>query len=133
MLTHQNSFEEPPYPLDAQITAMETESWWHEWSGRCIYKGEWRDQVLTSLIALKALTYRPTGAVIAAATTSLPEEIGGERNWDYRYCWIRDGVLVLHALNLGGYREEQDQFSEWFLRAVAGPSRAGQHHVRDRR
>jgi GH15 family glucan-1,4-alpha-glucosidase len=125
VMTYQNSFEEPPYPIDAQITAAETESWWQGWSGQCTYTGEWRDQVLTSLLALKALTYKPTGAVIAAPTTSLPEEIGGERNWDYRYCWIRDGVLVLHALNLGGYREEQDQFVEWFLRAVAGPPEQG--------
>ncbi len=120
-MSYQNSFEDPPYPIDAYIAMKETESWWREWSGRCTYQGEYREQVQRSLITLKAVTYAPTGAVLAAVTTSLPEEIGGSRNWDYRYCWIRDASLVLHAFNVGGYNEEQEAFNEWLLRAVAGP------------
>jgi GH15 family glucan-1,4-alpha-glucosidase len=117
----RNSFEEPPDAPDAGAALAETEAFWQEWTGACAYQGEWRDQVLTSLIALKAMTYKPTGAVVAAVTTSLPEQIGGERNWDYRYCWIRDSALLLHALNLGGYTQEQEEFTEWLLRSVAGP------------
>jgi GH15 family glucan-1,4-alpha-glucosidase len=124
-LTWQSSFQDPPPALDALTALAETESWWREWSGRCLYDGEWRDEVLTSFIALKALTYRPTGAVLAAPTTSLPEEIGGERNWDYRFCWIRDASLVMHAMEIGGYTEEQNQFTEWILRAIAGPPEQG--------
>ena len=124
-LAWQSSFEDEPLPLDALMALAHTESWWREWSGRCEYQGEWRELVLTSLITLKALTYRPTGAVVAAPTTSLPEEIGGERNWDYRYCWIRDTALVMHALEIGGYVEEQDQYTEWLLRAISGPPEQG--------
>jgi GH15 family glucan-1,4-alpha-glucosidase len=121
----RNSFEEAPDARDAEAALAETEAFWQEWTGSCTYQGEWRDQVLTSLIALKAMTYKPTGAVVAAVTTSLPEEVGGERNWDYRYCWIRDASLLLHALNLGGYKQEQEEFTEWLLRSIAGPPEQG--------
>jgi len=125
VMTWRNSFEDPPEPHDPIAALAETEAWWREWTERCTYQGEWRDQVVTSLIALKAMTYKPTGAVVAAVTASLPEEIGGERNWDYRYCWIRDSSLLLHALNLGGYMHEQEEFNEWVLRVIAGPPGQG--------
>ncbi|MGH2585435.1 MAG: glycoside hydrolase family 15 protein, partial [Dehalococcoidia bacterium] len=110
----------PPEPLDG-IAALEvTEAWWREWSGRCTYNGPWREAVVRSLITLKALTYQPTGGIVAAPTTSLPEALGGVRNWDYRYCWLRDSALTLKALMLGGYTEEALAFREWLLRATAG-------------
>ena len=96
-LTWHLSYEETPPVEDADSALARTEAWWREWSGRCTYEGAYRDEVLTSLIALKAMTSETTGAVIAAPTTSLPEEIGGERNWDYRYCWLRDSVLALRS------------------------------------
>jgi GH15 family glucan-1,4-alpha-glucosidase len=98
----------------------ETKAWWREWSERCRYKGEWRDTVLRSLITLKALTYAPTGGICAAATTSLPEQLAGVRNWDYRYCWLRDAAFALHAMMIGGYVDEARAWREWLLRAVAG-------------
>jgi GH15 family glucan-1,4-alpha-glucosidase len=97
-----------------------TARWWQEWSGRCRYEGKWRDAVLRSLITLKALTYAPTGGLVAAPTTSLPERLGGVRNWDYRYCWLRDSTFALYALMIGGYVEEARAWREWLLRAVAG-------------
>jgi GH15 family glucan-1,4-alpha-glucosidase len=97
-----------------------TERWWSDWSQRCTYQGPWRAQVLRSLITLKALTYAPTGGIVAAPTTSLPEHIGGVRNWDYRYCWLRDATLSLYALLLAGYVDEAKAWREWLLRAVAG-------------
>jgi GH15 family glucan-1,4-alpha-glucosidase len=105
---------------EALKSLQETEAWWREWSGRCRYEGEWRDAVLRSLITLKALTNAPTGGICAAATTSLPEQLGGVRNWDYRYCWLRDAAFTLHALMIGGYVEEARAWREWLLRAVAG-------------
>jgi GH15 family glucan-1,4-alpha-glucosidase len=96
------------------------ESWWREWSGRCTYQGPHREVVLRSLITLKALTYSPTGAIVAALTTSLPEEIGGERNWDYRFCWLRDGSFTLAPLVQSGYMEEAVAWRDWLLRAIAG-------------
>jgi GH15 family glucan-1,4-alpha-glucosidase len=93
---------------------------WHNWSSRCRYKGRWRDSVSRSLITLKALTYKPTGGLVAAATTSLPEQPGGLRNWDYRYCWLRDATFTLNALLLAGYNEEATAWREWLLGAVAG-------------
>jgi GH15 family glucan-1,4-alpha-glucosidase len=98
----------------------ETETWWRDWSGRCTYEGDWREPVVRSLITLKALTYAPTGGLVAAATTSLPERLGGVRNWDYRYCWLRDATFALYALMTGGYVEEARAWREWLLRAVAG-------------
>jgi len=102
-----------------------TERWWREWSQRCRYEGEWREAVVRSLITLKALTYAPTGGLVAAATTSLPEKLGGVRNWDYRYCWLRDATFALYALMTGGYVDEARAWRAWLLRAIAGdPSQA---------
>lgn len=98
----------------------DTEAWWREWSDRCTYRGEWRDAVLRSLITLKALTYTPTGGIVAAATTSLPEHPGGVRNWDYRYCWLRDATFTLYALMDNGYTQEARAWREWLINAVAG-------------
>jgi GH15 family glucan-1,4-alpha-glucosidase len=110
---------------DADSALARTEAWWREWSSRCTYDGEYRDAVLTSLIALKAMTSEPTGAVIAAPTTSLPEDLGGIRNWDYRYCWLRDSVLTLEALLTGGYVDEALAFRDFLLRVATGdPSSA---------
>ncbi|HUP46223.1 MAG TPA: glycoside hydrolase family 15 protein [Thermoanaerobaculia bacterium] len=97
-----------------------TEEFWREWSGACTYDGPWRDSVMRSLITLKALTYAPTGGIVAAATTSLPEHIGGVRNWDYRYCWLRDATFSLYALTVGGYTGEALAWREWLVHAVAG-------------
>jgi len=107
-------------PRDPRKALDETEEYWREWSARCRYSGEWRPQVLRSLITLKALTYSPTGGIIAAPTTSLPEQIGGVRNWDYRYCWLRDATFTLHALLVSGYTDEAAAFRGWLLRAIAG-------------
>ena len=106
--------------IDASKALKNTAAQWHKWSARCRYKGRWRDSVLRSLITLKALTYKPTGGLVAAATTSLPERPGGVRNWDYRYCWLRDATFTLNALLLAGYDEEATAWREWLLRAVAG-------------
>ena len=112
--------QEAPLPLDSLAAANRTRRWWREWVAGCSYDGDWRDEVVRSLITLKALTYGPTGAVCAAATTSLPEDIGGVRNWDYRYSWLRDATLTLQALLLSGYRDEASAWSRWLRRAVAG-------------
>jgi GH15 family glucan-1,4-alpha-glucosidase len=109
-----------PRPLAARFVIEDTERYWRGWSDSCTYQGEWRDAVIRSLITLKALTYAPTGGIVAAATTSLPEQIGGERNWDYRYCWLRDATLTLLALMGAGYHEEAAEWRDWLLRAVAG-------------
>jgi GH15 family glucan-1,4-alpha-glucosidase len=107
-------------PIDAEESLRETESHWRAWSARCLYQGRWHDAVLRSLLTLKALTYRPTGGIVAAPTTSLPERIGGVRNWDYRFCWLRDSTFTLNALLLAGYVEEATAWQDWLLRAVAG-------------
>ena len=119
-LTWFPSHRAPPVaaPADAQLD--ETERWWTEWSSRCTYQGEWRDAVVRSLITLKALTYSPTGGMVAAPTTSLPEALGGVRNWDYRFSWTRDATFALYALMTGGYVEEARAWRAWLLRAVAG-------------
>ncbi len=114
------SHEPTPPIADAEEMITHTERWWQRWSNRCTYQGPWRDAVVRSLITLKALTYAPTGGIVAAATTSLPEQIGGVRNWDYRHCWLRDATFTLYALMIGGYTEEADAWREWLLRAVAG-------------
>jgi GH15 family glucan-1,4-alpha-glucosidase len=109
-----------PQPADPFEMVARTEAWWREWSGRCRYEGPYRDEVVRSLITLKALTYAPTGAIVAALTTSLPEEIGGVRNWDYRYCWLRDGAFTLAPLVRTGYLDEAVAWRDWLLRAIAG-------------
>lgn len=114
------SHEPPPSPIDPEETVRQTEQWWHEWSGRCTYVGPWKEAVLRSLITLKALTYAPTGGIAAAVTTSLPEHLGGVRNWDYRYCWVRDATFTLYALLSNGYTAEACAWRDWLLRAVAG-------------
>ncbi|MGH8611920.1 MAG: glycoside hydrolase family 15 protein [Gammaproteobacteria bacterium] len=114
------SHEPAPPRIDPEQTIQHTERWWREWSGRCTYQGPWRDAVVRSLITLKALTYAPTGGIVAAATTSLPERLGGVRNWDYRYCWLRDATFTLYALISGGYTDEACAWRGWLLRAVAG-------------
>lgn len=113
---------ELPAPLcvPPQTALKETTDFWQRWAARCRYQGPWRDAVVRSLITLKALTYAPTGGVVAAPTTSLPETPGGERNWDYRYCWLRDSTLTLSCLLRGGYREEATAWLDWLLRAIAG-------------
>jgi GH15 family glucan-1,4-alpha-glucosidase len=117
VLTWHPSHEDVPRPVDA-VSA--TVNWWHAWSATCPYQGEWRDAVVRSLITLKALTYTPTGGIVAAPTTSLPEHIGGQRNWDYRYCWLRDSTFTLAALMQSGHIEEANAWRRWLLRAVAG-------------
>jgi GH15 family glucan-1,4-alpha-glucosidase len=107
-------------PVDADRSLLETEASWHEWSGQSTYAGQWRGEVMRSLITLKALTYKPTGGMVAAPTTSLPEQPAGPRNWDYRYCWLRDATFALNALLLAGYVKEAVDWREWLLRAVAG-------------
>jgi GH15 family glucan-1,4-alpha-glucosidase len=119
-LTWHLSYEETPPVEDAHSALARTESWWRQWSGRCRYDGVYRDEVLTSLIALKAMMSETTGAVIAAPTTSLPEDIGGVRNWDYRYCWLRDSVLALEALLAAGYTDEALAFRDFLLRVGTG-------------
>jgi GH15 family glucan-1,4-alpha-glucosidase len=106
--------------IDARQALKATERWWRRWSGRCRYRGRWRGPVARSLVTLKALTYKPTGGLIAACSTSLPEKVGGVRNWDYRYCWLRDATFTLNALLLAGYEDEAAAWREWLLRAVAG-------------
>jgi GH15 family glucan-1,4-alpha-glucosidase len=108
--------------VDTRRVLKRTELLWRRWSRRCKNRSRWHDAMNRSLITLKALQYRPTGGIIAAPTTSLPEEPGGVRNWDYRYCWLRDATFTLNALLLAGYVKEATQWREWLLRAVAGSS-----------
>jgi GH15 family glucan-1,4-alpha-glucosidase len=114
------SHELPPRPVDPWYSVATTSGWWEAWSAGCSIEGPYREAVLRSLITLKALTYEPTGGIVAAATTSLPEAIGGNRNWDYRYCWLRDATLTLEALMRGGYHEEAMAWRDWLLRAASG-------------
>jgi GH15 family glucan-1,4-alpha-glucosidase len=124
-LTWHLSYDATPPVEDADSALARTEAWWQQWSARCRYEGEYRDEVLTSLIVLKAMTSETTGAIIAAPTTSLPEDIGGVRNWDYRYCWLRDSVLALEALLAAGYTDEALAFRDFLLRVGTGdPSKA---------
>ena len=114
------SNEPAPMQIDAEDELAATVSFWEEWAARCEYHGQWDDAVRRSLITLKALTYAPTGGIVAAPTTSLPEWIGGVRNWDYRYCWLRDATLTLLAFLRAGYVEEAGAWRDWLLRAIAG-------------
>src|SRR5579859_5340880 len=119
-LTYGASHVDDPDPIDAGQALQDTEKFWLEWSRRLRYDGPYRDFVERSLITLKAMTFRPSGGVVAAMTTSLPESIGGVRNWDYRYCWLRDTTFTLLALTNGGYFDEAEAWQDWLLRALAG-------------
>jgi GH15 family glucan-1,4-alpha-glucosidase len=120
VLTYGASHLELPDPIDPAKALQETEDFWLDWCSRCNYEGDSRDLVMRSLITLKALTYLPTGGIVAAPTTSLPEKLGGARNWDYRYCWLRDATFTLLALMNSGYTEEASAWHSWLLRAAAG-------------
>ena len=120
VLCYHSSHRAGPAAIDAKRALAKTARLWREWSVRCPGAEKYSDVVRRSLITLKALTYRPTGGLVAAATTSLPEQIGGVRNWDYRYCWLRDATFALQALMNGGYYEEARTWRDWLLRAVAG-------------
>ncbi|MDQ0797167.1 GH15 family glucan-1,4-alpha-glucosidase [Streptomyces sp. B1I3] len=119
-ISWQPSHHEPPAMPDPEGSLQATENFWREWVEQCTYHGPYREAVVRSLITLKALTYAPTGGIVAAPTTSLPEDIGGSRNWDYRYTWLRDAAITLSSLLRTGYREEARAWREWLLRAVAG-------------
>ncbi len=119
-LTYGFSHEDDPARIDAEQALKDTEDFWIPWAGQLNYQGKYRDIVERSLIILKAMTFRPTGGVVAAMTTSLPESIGGVRNWDYRYCWLRDTTFTLLALTNGGYYREATAWQDWLLRALAG-------------
>jgi GH15 family glucan-1,4-alpha-glucosidase len=120
VLTYAASHLPVPHPPDADTALDETDASWSGWSGRCKYKGTYRTQVQRSLLTLKALSYYPTGGIVAAPTTSLPEQLGGNRNWDYRFCWLRDATFTLLALMDAGYYEEARNWRDWLVRAVAG-------------
>jgi GH15 family glucan-1,4-alpha-glucosidase len=120
VLTYGPSHLPLPEPIDPARALQDTEEFWTEWCSHCTYEGESRDLVMRSLITLKALTYAPTGGIVAAPTTSLPEKLGGSRNWDYGFCWLRDATFTLLALMNSGYTEEASAWHNWLLRAVAG-------------
>ncbi|MDP9241080.1 MAG: glycoside hydrolase family 15 protein [Actinomycetota bacterium] len=131
------SHDPVPPPYDTTTVIATTEEFWKDWAGHCTYQGAYHEAVLRSLIALKAMTYEPTGGMVAAVTTSLPEQFGGPRNWDYRFCWLRDASLTLWALLANGFRDEAQAWRRWLLRAVAGDPAdlqilygvAGERHV----
>jgi GH15 family glucan-1,4-alpha-glucosidase len=120
ILTYGPSHLDIPKAIDPEKALRATQQFWTEWSARCTYQGDHRDLVMRSLITLKALTYQPTGGIVAAPTTSLPEILGGAKNWDYRFCWVRDATFTLLALMNSGYTEEASCWHAWLLRAVAG-------------
>jgi GH15 family glucan-1,4-alpha-glucosidase len=120
VLTYGPSHVAVPAPIDPAKALQNTEELWADWSGRCTYQGDHRHLVMRSLITLKAQTFAPTGGIVAAPTTSLPEKLGGSRNWDYRFCWLRDATFTLLALMNSGYTEEALAWHNWLLRAVAG-------------
>ncbi len=120
VLTWHPSWEHRPQPVDPFAALEQTRAFWRGWSGQCTYDGPYRDAVLRSLVTLKGMTYEPTGGIVAAVTTSLPEHIGGVRNWDYRFCWLRDATFTLQALVKTGYSVEACAWREWLLRAIAG-------------
>jgi GH15 family glucan-1,4-alpha-glucosidase len=120
VLTWSPSHLPAPAPIDPLPALQSTEEFWRAWAATCRYRGEWRESVMRSLLTLKALTYGPTGGIVAAPTTSLPESIGGSRNWDYRFCWLRDATLTLLTLMDAGYVDEAAAWRNWLLRAAAG-------------
>ena len=120
VLTWFPSHEPMPDPVDAERALGETEGYWLDWAATLTSAGDYHEEINESLVVLKAMTYAPTGGIVAAPTTSLPEAIGGERNWDYRFCWLRDATLTLLAMLKAGSRDEAEMWSQWFLRAVAG-------------
>src|SRR6516225_7922360 len=120
VLSYGSSFQNPPPLIDPFQSVEQTEAFWRQWSGRCPEVGPWTEAVKRSLITLKALTYAPTGGIVAAATTSLPERLGGVRNWDYRFCWLRDATVTLLAFMHLGYYDEARAWRDWLIRAVAG-------------
>lgn len=120
VLTYGPSHIEPPGSIDPEVALQETDKFWQDWCSHCTRDGEYQDLVLRSLITLKALTFAPTGGIVAAPTTSLPEKLGGSRNWDYRFCWLRDATFTLLALMNSGYTEEALAWHNWLLRAAAG-------------
>ena len=119
-LTWFLSHQDVPEPVDAEQALNDTEAYWHEWAGMCTHQGGYHDDIHQSLLVLKALTYAPTGGIVAAPTTSLPEQIGGVRNWDYRFCWLRDATLTLLTMLNAGYVDEARAWAGWLRRAVAG-------------
>jgi GH15 family glucan-1,4-alpha-glucosidase len=120
VLTWFASHEEPPRAVNAEHALRDTDKFWNNWTQTCPYPGPWKEAVMRSLLTLKGLTYAPTGGLVAAPTTSLPERIGGVRNWDYRYCWLRDAAFTLMTLMRMGYRDEAKSWREWLLRTIAG-------------
>jgi GH15 family glucan-1,4-alpha-glucosidase len=120
VLTYGASYRTPPGPIDPEQALADTEAYWRTWTSRARLTGKWSDAMIRSLVTLKALTHRPTGGIVAAPTTSLPERLNGTRNWDYRYCWLRDATFTLLALMNAGYYEDAKAWREWLLRTVAG-------------
>ena len=140
VLSHGPSHLKPPRPIDARAALAETTRYWEPLvQARALTRGRTRSAVRRSLITLKALTYHPTGGIVAAPTTSLPEQLGGTRNWDYRFCWLRDATLTLLAFMHGGYFEEAKAWRDWLHRSVAGsPDQiqimygiSGERHLRE--
>src|SRR5262245_50545434 len=120
VLTWFPSHQELPEETDPEQALADTEEFWLEWASRCQHTGDYHEEVHSSLLVLKALTYAPTAGIVAAPTTSLPEQIGGDRNWDYRYCWLRDTTLTLRVMLNAGYKDEAWAWRNWLLRAIAG-------------
>jgi GH15 family glucan-1,4-alpha-glucosidase len=120
VLTWYPSHEPLPEEIDPDQALEDTKRYWHEWANSCVHYGPYHDEIHQSLLLLKALTYEPTGGIVAAPTTSLPEWVGGVRNWDYRFCWLRDATLTLLAMLQAGYKDEAVAWREWLLRAIAG-------------
>ena len=120
VLSYRESHYHVPESIDADIALEETERYWQAWTSLCKVKGKWRKEVMRSLLTLKSLSYEPTGGIVAAVTTSLPEQIGGTRNWDYRYCWLRDATFTLLAFLNAGYTEEANVWQHWLMRVIAG-------------
>ncbi len=120
VLTWQASHLPTPSAVEPSVLLAATEEYWREWMSRCTYDGEWSEAVRRSLVTLKALTYQPTGGIVAAVTTSLPEQLGGVRNWDYRFCWLRDATITLQSMLYCGFTAEAEDWRRWLLRAIAG-------------